>query len=107
MLVLHAEFVMLEESSAPVCWAMLTKLDPHLALIAEAALLMVVMFKEADMSVDVVRWFIKSCEQGEQVGVDEGGRLRLAKHRVQTYMLPDGSFHKYKSSGLELANASM
>lgn len=55
MLVLHAEFVMLEESSAPVCWAMLTKSDPHLALIADAALLMVVVLREADMSVNVVR----------------------------------------------------
>ena len=57
---------------------MLTKLDPHLVLIAEAALLMVVVFRDADISVKVVRWFIRSCEQGEQVGVDDGGRLALS-----------------------------
>lgn len=54
---------------------MLTKPDPHLALIADAALLIVVVLREADMSVNVVRWFIRSCEQGEQVGVDDGGKL--------------------------------
>lgn len=59
-LVLHAVFVMLEESSAPVCWATFTKSDPHLAFIAEAALLIVVVFREADISVNVVRWFIRS-----------------------------------------------
>lgn len=75
MFELHAVFEMLEESSAPVRWAILTKLAPHLALIAEAALLIVVVFREADMSVNVVRWFIRSFEQGEHVGVDDGGRL--------------------------------
>lgn len=56
----NAELVMLEESSAPVCRASSTKLGPHSALIAVAALLIVVAFNEADMPDSFVRWFINS-----------------------------------------------